>query len=110
MDSGLSQLNSFVTTHLIPFGWTLLGALAIWVAGSWMITLIRAALSRALAARGMDHTLVGYMDTTTGVLLKVLLLLAALGTLGVATTSFAAIIAAGGVASLFEDGLGLSFG
>lgn len=93
-----SYIQNFLTTHVIPFGWTLLGALAIWIGGSWTIGLIRRALSHALTARGMDHTLVGYLDTTTGVLLKILLLVAVLGTLGVATTSFAAIIAAAGVA------------
>lgn len=94
----LSYVQSFVTAHVIPFFWTLLGALAIWIGGSWVINLVRRALSHALSARGMDHTLVGYLDTTTGVLLKILLLVAVLGTLGVATTSFAAIIAAAGVA------------
>ncbi|HSA61592.1 MAG TPA: mechanosensitive ion channel family protein [Nitrospiraceae bacterium] len=94
----LTYIQSFITTHVIPFGWTLLGALAIWVGGSWTIRLIRRALSHALTVRGMDHTLIGYLDTTTGVLLKILLLVAVLGTLGVATTSFAAIIAAAGVA------------
>ena len=98
MDVNLSYIHSFLTTHVIPFGWSVLGALAIWVIGSWTITLIRAALGRAMAARGMDHTLVGYLDTATGVLLKILLLVAVLGTVGVATTSFAAIIAAAGVA------------
>lgn len=98
MDVNLSYIHSFITTHVIPFGWTVLGALAIWILGSWTIRLLRAALGRAMAARGMDHTLVGYLDTATGVMLKILLLVAVLGTLGVATTSFAAIIAAAGVA------------
>ena len=98
MDMNLSYIQSFLTTHVIPFAWTLLGAVAIWVIGSWTITIIRAALGRAMAARGMDHTLVGYLDTATSVMLKILLLVAVLGTLGVATTSFAAILAAAGVA------------
>jgi len=98
MEMNLSYIQSFITTHVIPFGWTLLGALAIWVIGSWTIALVRAALGRAMGARGMDATLVGYLDTAIGVLLKILLLVAVLGTLGVATTSFAAIIAAAGVA------------
>jgi len=98
MDMNLSYVQSFATTHIIPFIWTLLGAVAIWVVGSWTITLIRAALGRALTARGMDNTLVGYLDTATSVMLKILLLVAVLGTMGVATTSFAAILAAAGVA------------
>lgn len=98
MDMSLSYIQNFVTTHVIPFAWALLGAFAIWMIGSWTITLIRAALGRAMAARGMDHTLVGYLDTATSVTLKILLLVAVLGTLGVATTSFAAILAAAGVA------------
>lgn len=98
MDMNLSYVHTFITTHVIPFGWNLLGAVAIWIIGTWIISLLRTAISKTMTARGMDHTLVGYLDTTTGVLLKILLLVAALGTLGVATTSFAAIIAAAGVA------------
>ncbi|HMS84168.1 MAG TPA: mechanosensitive ion channel family protein [Nitrospira sp.] len=98
MDMNLSYVSAFITTHVIPFTWTLLGAIAIWIIGGWAIQIIRAASSKAMVARGMDHTLVGYLDTTVGVLLKVILLVAVLGTLGVATTSFAAIIAAAGVA------------
>lgn len=98
MEMSLSSVQSFVTTHVVPFIWTLLGAIVIWVVGSWAITLIRAALGRAMTARGMDDTLVGYLDTATSVMLKILLLVAVLGTLGVATTSFAAILAAAGVA------------
>ena len=98
MDLNLSYIQNFVTTHVIPFAWTLLGALVVWIIGSWTIRLIRAGLGRAMSARGMDHTLVGYLDTATSVTLKILLLVAVLGTLGVATTSFAAILAAAGVA------------
>lgn len=98
MDVKLSSANAFLMTHVVPFFWTLLGAAAIWFIGAWTITLMRAALSRTMTARGMDATLIRYLDTTIGVLLKILLLVAVLGTLGVATTSFAAIIAAAGVA------------
>jgi small conductance mechanosensitive channel len=98
VQDNLSYISAFITTHVIPFGWTLLGAAAIWVIGGWAIGVIRATISKTMTARGMDHTLVGYFDTTIGVLLKILLLIAVLGTLGVATTSFAAIIAAAGVA------------
>ncbi len=98
MDMNFSYISTFLATQVIPFTWTLLGATAIWIIGGWTIKIIRAASSKAMVARGMDHTLVGYVDTTVGVLLKILLLVAVLGTLGVATTSFAAIIAAAGVA------------
>jgi len=98
MDMNFSYISALITTHVIPFGWTLLGAVAIWVIGGWAIGVIRATIAKTMTVRGMDHTLVGYFDTTIGVLLKILLLIAVLGTLGVATTSFAAIIAAAGVA------------
>ena len=48
--------------------------LTIWVIGTWVIKLFRAAASRAMAIRSMDPTLVRYLDTTIGVALKTLCL------------------------------------
>ena len=98
MENGLSQATQLLHTYGIPLLWKILGAITIWVIGGWIITGIRNLLKRSMFARNLDSTLSAYVDTSVGVLLKILLIVAILGTLGVATTSFAAILAAAGVA------------
>jgi small conductance mechanosensitive channel len=93
-----SQLDLFVRLYLIPIGWRLAGALAIWLLGAWSIRLLRAALRRALRMRQFDVTLATYLDAGAAVVLQLLVLIAILGVLGVETTSFAALLAAAGIA------------
>ncbi|MDL1950815.1 mechanosensitive ion channel family protein, partial [Acidobacteria bacterium ACD] len=47
----LAKAGGLVEAYVVPLGWKLLGALAVWVVGSWVIRLLRAAFGRALAAR-----------------------------------------------------------
>ena len=93
-----SQLETLFNTYVVPFGWKLLGALAVWVIGGWVVRLVRAALGRFLVARHVDATLIRYLDASANVLMKILVLIGVLGVLGIETTSFAALIAAVGIA------------
>jgi small conductance mechanosensitive channel len=93
-----SQIDAFVRAYLVPFGWKLLGALAVWVIGSVFVRLIRNGSRRVMAARRFDDTLTVYLDTSLGIVLKALLVIAVFGVLGVETTSFAALLAAAGLA------------
>jgi small conductance mechanosensitive channel len=99
VDSQLaSQLDTVVRAYLIPTAWKLLGAAALWLAGSWVVKLVKAALNRFLHLRQFDATLASYLEASTGILLQVLLFIAVLGVLGIETTSFAALIAAAALA------------
>jgi small conductance mechanosensitive channel len=93
-----SQVESFARLYLIPMGWKLAGAVAVWLLGSWAIRLVRTALKRTMKMRRFDVTLARYVDTGVGVVLQLLVLIAVLGVLGVETTSFAALLAAAGIA------------
>src|SRR5262245_36379910 len=93
-----TSVDVFVRMYVIPIGWRLAGALAIWLIGSWSIKLLRAALRRTLRMRHVDVTLATYLDTGAAVILQLLVLIAILGVLGVETTSFAALLAAAGIA------------
>ncbi len=92
------QLDGVIRLYLIPMGWRLSGALVIWLMGSWAIRLLRSGLRRAMRIRQVDVTLATYLDTGAGVVMRVLVLIAVLGVLGVETTSFAALMAAAGIA------------
>ena len=80
------------------FGFRLLGAIAVWIIGKWLISIARKVTIRALERQKVDKTIVTYLDSTLGVVLLVVLIMAILGMFGVETTSFAALLAAAGVA------------
>ncbi len=93
-----SLASTFLGAYLVPLGWKLLGALAVWIIGGLIVGLVRSALGRFLAARHVDSTLIRYLDASANVVMRVLLLVGVLGVLGIETTSFAAFLAAVGVA------------
>ena len=79
-------------------GLKILGALALWLIGRRLIELAVRIVHRTLARQLFDATLSQYLETAMSVLLTVALVITILGLFGVQTTSFAALIAAGGVA------------
>jgi small conductance mechanosensitive channel len=83
---------------LMAVAWKLAGAIALWIAGRALIGFARRMLARALANQRFDPTLSRYMATGLSLLLNVALIVAVLGFFGVETTTFAALLAAGGVA------------
>src|SRR3954452_14360416 len=95
------DLNAIVpnaTARLVAIGWKVAGAFVLWLAGRWLIGLALRLLGRGLERQGFDVTLTRYMQTGLRIVLNVALAVAILGFFGVETTSFAALIAAGGVA------------
>jgi small conductance mechanosensitive channel len=74
------------------------GPVALWLVGRWLIRFALRLLERALARQKFDPTLARYLDTGIGVVLNIALAIAILGFFGVETTTFAALLAAGGVA------------
>jgi small conductance mechanosensitive channel len=74
------------------------GAFALWLIGRRLIQFVVSLLHRALARQLFDATLSQYLETATSVLLTIALIISILGFFGVQTTTFAALIAAGGVA------------
>jgi len=93
-----AQLQSLVSTYIVPLAWKILGALALWIVGRWVVRLIVAGAQRVLARRELDPTLQRYAGSVVSGLLTVLLAIAVLSVLGVETASFAALLAAAGVA------------
>ena len=93
-----SQVDSFVRLYLIPMAWKIAGGVAIWLVGNYAIRLFRTGLRRTMKLRHVDVTLARYLDTSASVVLQLLVLIAVLGVLGVETTSFAALLAAAGIA------------
>jgi small conductance mechanosensitive channel len=74
------------------------GAIAVWVIGRWLIGLAMRLLSTALTRQRVEPTLIRYLLSFLTIALNVVLIVAILGYFGLETTSFAAFIAAAGIA------------
>ena len=76
----------------------MVAAVALYFAGRWVIRGLRGVVRRALDHKKLDPTLAKYFDQTLGVILTILLVIAALGVIGVQTNTLAGLLAAAGVA------------
>ncbi|MFP2906268.1 mechanosensitive ion channel family protein [Pyxidicoccus sp. 3LFB2] len=98
MDAIINQLKSLALTEALPFLLKAVGALVLWYLGRTIINGFRRVLNLALQKRQLDATLIRYVESLFAGSLTILLLLGILGMMGVETTSFAALLAAAGIA------------
>src|SRR5215468_5818372 len=94
----VSSTWTVVTTLLTAFVLKALGAVVVWIFGRWLIGFAVSLITRALQRQHVDPTLLRYLGNIVTVSLNVVLVVAILGYFGVETTSFAALIAAMGIA------------
>src|SRR5262245_32744762 len=83
---------------LIGIGLKVAGAIVVWVVGRWLIGLSMRLLSAGLTRQHVEATLIRYLISFLTIALNIVLVVAILGYFGLETTSFAALIAAAGVA------------
>jgi small conductance mechanosensitive channel len=98
MDMDMNQIMQTVTTIGVALGMKVLGAIVAWVVGRYLIGLAVRLVSASLERQQVDPTVLRYLGTVISVTLNIILVVAILGYFGVETTSFAAILAAAGVA------------
>ena len=82
----------------IEFGIKLVVAILVYMLGAWLIGRIKKSLVKVFARKNTDKVLSSFVISITTITLTILLITAVIGTLGVNTTSFAALLAAGGMA------------
>ncbi len=80
------------------FGLKVLAALLIYMVGSWLISRIRKMLQRSFIRRNTELTIASFTTSAVTISLTILLVIITVSTLGVDTTSLAALLAAGGMA------------
>ncbi|WP_457561637.1 mechanosensitive ion channel family protein [Caminibacter pacificus] len=90
-------MNQYLDLAL-TWGIKIIGAIAIYIIGKWIAKLLTNLFRKMLERSNTDVTLVKFLGDLVYFGLIVLVIIAALGTLGVNTTSFAAIIGAAGLA------------
>jgi small conductance mechanosensitive channel len=83
---------------LLAFGLKVLGAIAVFIIGRWLIGLVCRMIGAAMTRQKLDITVQNYLVSFISVALNIVLVVAILGYFGVETTSFAALVAGAGVA------------
>ena len=83
---------------LTTVGLQVLGAIALYVIGRWLISFVVGLLQKGLRGQHIEPTLLRFMGNTVAVILNITLVIAILGYFGVQTTSFAALLAGAGLA------------
>lgn len=103
MNFDLQSLSSFsgwerLAQTGMSFGTNLLAALAIYFIGRWVATRVVTLMKAALTRAKVDKTLVSFLGNVANIGLLILIIIAALGKLGIPTTSVTALIGGAGLA------------
>ena len=98
-ESGTSLVMAYITLY----GLKILGSIAIYFIGKWVIGLVGILVTKFIGRSSLDETLSKFLVKVVNVILWVILIIAILNNLGVDTTSFVALFGAAGLA------IGLAF-
>ena len=93
-----NELLQSTLSSLVKFGLKVLLALLIYIIGAWLIRKVKALIAKGFEKKKSDSTLSSFILSLVSALLWIVLILAMVGTLGINTTSIAALLAAGGMA------------
>lgn len=94
----MNALYNLVTQYGAAFAIKILSAVAFWVIGRWLINFAVGLVQKGLGRQHVDPTVLRYVGNFITVTLNILLVIGILGYFGVQTTTFAALIAAIGLA------------
>ena len=94
----ISHWQDLIVTAATEVGLKVLAAVAFWVIGRWLIGVAVSMVRASLERQKVDPTVLRYVGSIVTVTLNILLVIGILGYFGIQTTTFAALIAAAGVA------------
>lgn len=82
----------------IQFGLKVVAAILVYIVGAWIIKRIKHSLQRLFERKETDRAMASFISSFASIALTIVLIILTVGTLGVNTTSLAALLAAGGMA------------
>ena len=94
MDINVDAVVAWVSIYSIK----IIGALLIFIIGKWLARRIANLLGKLMTKNNVDQAVVGFLTNLSYYALLVVVIIAAIGKLGVNTTSFLAIVGAAGLA------------
>lgn len=98
MDDNLSKVFDNLEELILLYGISIVKAIIILIIGLWIANRITKAFGNLMEKRGTDPSLRGFLRSLVSIMLKVLVIISVVGTLGVQTTSVIAVLGAAGLA------------
>lgn len=95
------EIDHYLVTFqelVITYGAKVLLAIVVLIAGLWIIGRMARGMETILLRRNADPSLIPFLKSVIGILLKVMLVISVIGMIGVETTSFIAALGAAGLA------------
>lgn len=94
----IERITSQLIEIGVEYGPKLLGTIAVWIIGGWIIKALTKGFGKVMDKSKLDVSLKPFLRNLVGILLKAMLVISVLGMLGVEMTSFVAILGAAGLA------------
>ncbi len=94
----IENLMTELSQFIITYGPKLVGAVIVWIIGTFIIRKVTRALHILMDKKELDPSLKPFLKSLLGIILKLLLVITVLSMLGVEMTSFIAILGAAGLA------------
>ncbi|WP_407331362.1 small-conductance mechanosensitive channel MscS [Enterovibrio sp. 27052020O] len=101
MENATNEALSWFTANqdlLLQYAVNVISALVILIIGNWVVKKIAGAVAKVMRKKELDNAVVEFVHTFIRYLLFIIVLIAALGKLGVQTASVVAVIGAAGLA------------
>lgn len=96
--ANMEDVIKYFVQGATDLGLKILVALIVFIVGRMLIGLVNKLVRKVLDKRNIDPSVKTFLKSLTNITLMVLLIISVINTLGVATTSFAALLASAGVA------------
>lgn len=93
-----SELIKDIIDSAVSFGLKLIAAFLIYFVGAWVIRRVKAILRRSFERRKTDAAIASFVQSITSIALTIILVIISIGTLGIDTSSIAALLTGGGLA------------
>lgn len=93
-----NELLGELLDKAVSFGLKVLAALIIYGIGAWLIRKVKNILTRVFEKKGTDAAVASFAMSITSIALTLVLIIVTIGVLGIDTSSFAALLAGGGMA------------
>ena len=94
----MENIIAKVWEMLTVYGLKIIAAIVVFIVGRWIAKLLKNFTQKVMTKKGVDTTIVSFLVNLIYIALLTFVVLAALGQLGIQTTSFIAVIGAAGLA------------
>lgn len=96
--NGTADVIGSLIDKAVHFGLKVAAAITIYLIGIWIIRKLKGALSKVLISRETDPALASFIKSIVSIVLTIILILITIGTLGINTSSIAALLTGGSLA------------